>query len=128
MGCDYCQMSVTRSAATDDAAQLSRAQKSYVYRICNNRYAEKNIIRWWSDWLTWQYTARCRETKDKRIHTALHHSMNEVSLPGSSRPYLDTLAATIRVVTKWLLIMVRLFVILSDAHPCIYGSGLRCKL
>ena len=44
----------------------------------------------------------------------------------TSRPYRATLATiTITVITH---VMVRLFVILFDAHPCIYGSGLKCKL
>ena len=63
---------------------------------------------------------------DKRISVYSSTSFYERGV-ANSRPYLATFA-TIPVITKWLLIMVRLFVILFDAHPCIYGSGLMCKL
>ena len=87
-------MSVTRSATTDDAAQrLTCSAAISCPEIVYRRYAEKKIIRWWSGWLTWPYTARCRKkSRRKRIHEriygALQHSVNAIS----NQPRIQDLA------------------------------------
>ena len=93
------QTSVTRRAMRDDAEQREMTQRNdlvprnHIYVIID---MGKTLLDGgtWSGWLTWPYTARCREKKDKRIYTALDHFMKEVLLPvgGGGRealsPYL----------------------------------------